>query len=130
MAERLTGRPKSEILRRVLRWWSRGVGDSDSVDTFVDFWVALEALADSYEGNNVQPQTCECGRLIKSRPINGVLRAYLRFLGMNDDAELISKLSSARADLIHYALSEEALKYLPEVSRILKTCIQKEVDGT
>jgi len=130
MARQVSNHPKSELLTRVLRWYSRGVSDSDNVDRFVDFWVALEALADSYEGEDIQPHICQCGRLINLRPINGVMRAYLKSLGMKEDAELVSTISSARGDLFHRALTPDALKHIPDVQRILKICIQKEIDAT
>jgi hypothetical protein len=125
MVNRVSSHPKVEILTQALRWYGQGVSDSDSIDRFVDFWVALEAHADSYEGTDVQPYSCECGRLINSRPINGVLRAYLNSLGLKQEAQSISTMSSARGDLFHRALAPNALEQLPEVQRILKTCIQK-----
>ncbi len=126
LAKRIPGHKKADVLARVLRWHARGTSDSDSVDKFVDYWIALETLADSY-GDKVEPYVCQdCGYTVNQRPVNGVLRAYLRSLEMVEAAERISTLAEARAKLFHEA-STRALEYLSEVQGILKTCIQKEL---
>lgn len=125
LAKRIPGHKKADVLARVLRWHARGTSDSDSVDKFVDYWVALETLANSYEAE-VVPEVCRCGRTVRKRPVNGILRAYLESLGMVEAADRISTLGQARGKLFHVA-STEALEYLSEVQGILKTCIQKEL---
>lgn len=121
-----TDHSKAEVLGRVLRWYARGTSDADSLDKFIDYWIALEALADSYEGK-VEPFDCDvCGHTINPRPVNGVLRAYLRSLEMIEEAKRISALAEVRSNLFHEA-STKALDYLPEVQAILKSCIQKEL---
>jgi len=97
LTARVRNHPKSELLTRCLRWYARGIRDSDNLDRFVDSWIALEALANSYEGN-VEPDVRQCGRVIRSRPVNGLMRTYLRSLGMNDQVESISRLSTQEVD--------------------------------
>jgi len=127
MARRVESHPKAEVLTRALRWFARGVADSDKVDKFADFWIALEALADSYEGTDVEPYLCKsCRHVINPRPVGGLLRAYLRSFGMNTEAESMHTLSAKRGKLFHRALESRALESLGQVERILKTCIQHE----
>jgi len=117
---------KAELLGRVLRWYVRGTADADGLDRFVDFWIALEALANSYQGD-VEVSVCpKCKHVLNPRPVNGILRAYLKSLEMNEAAERVTGLSNERAKLFHEA-SPKALEHLPEVQNILKTCIQKEI---
>jgi hypothetical protein len=131
MARRLENHPKRELLTRALHWFARGVADSDKVDKFADWWIALEALADSYEGVDIQPYLCEaCGHMINPRPIGGLLRAYLQSFRMNAETDSMSALSAGRAELFHRALESHALDSLGEVGRILKICIQHEINGS
>lgn len=127
LTKRVTGHDKAEVLGRVLRWYARGASDIDGVDKFVDYWVALEALADSYEGQ-VEAHNCQnCGHTINPRPVSGILRAYLRSLGMSEAADRVSTLQDARSELVHEA-STRALEHLAEAQGILKNCIQRELD--
>jgi hypothetical protein len=126
LTSRVTSHSKAEVLERVLRWYARGSIDTDSIDKFLDYWVALEALADSYEGK-VQPHECQkCGHTVNPRLINGVQRAYLESLGMIEEAGKVSTLAQARGKLFHEG-SVGALKYLSEVQAVLKSCVQKEL---
>jgi len=126
LAKQVLSHGKAEVLGRVLRWHARGTTDTDSLDKFVDYWIALEVLADSYKGD-VEAYVCpKCKHVLNPRPVNGVLRAYLRFLGMKEAADRLSDFSDERAKLFHEA-SPKALEHLPEVLSILKTCIQKEL---
>jgi hypothetical protein len=127
LAKQVLSHDKAEVLGRVLRWHARGTTDTDSLDKFVDYWIAMEVLADSYEGDDVEAYVCpKCNHVLNPRPVNGVLRAYLRFLGMKEAADRVSDFSYERAKLFHEA-SPKALEHLPEVLGILKACIQKEL---
>lgn len=130
LVRRLENHRRGEVLTRALRWFSRGIGDTDSIDKFVDYWVALEALVNSYEGTDVEPHLCQtCGHVINPRPIGGLSRAYLNSLGMLKEAELMSNLSPRRGELFHRALAARALESLADVQGILKTCIVREIDA-
>lgn len=131
LAKHMQSHQKAKVLTRALRWFSQGIGDHDNIDKFVDCWVALELLANSYEGRDIEAHRCQgCGHVINPRPRGGLLRAYLKSLGMIKEAESISTLSSGRGELFHDALATHALESLTEVQRILKTCIQREIDLT
>lgn len=126
LTRRVRGDDKAEVLGRVLRWYARGTSDIDSVDRFVDYWVALEALASSY-GGEVEADTCHnCGHTTTSRPVSRILRAYLRSLRMNEAADRVSTLQDARSELVHEG-STRALEHLAEVQGILRNCIQREL---
>jgi hypothetical protein len=126
LARQVLRHEKVEVLTRVLRWYARGAGDTDDVDKFVDYWIALDALAHSYEGE-VKPYACDgCGHLLNPRPVNGVMKAYLTSLEMNEAADRIATLADARANLFHEALTG-ALEYIQDVQNILKNCIKREM---
>ncbi len=130
LARRLETHRRAEVLTRAIRWFSRGIGDPDNIDRFVDYWVALEALANSYEGSDVEAHACQdCGHVINPRPVGGLMRAYLNSLGMTREAETISTLSSRRGELFHRAVATRAVESSPEVQGILRACIVREIDA-
>jgi hypothetical protein len=126
LAKRVKNLRKAQALIRSLRWYARGVGDSDPVDKFVDFWLGFESLSLTFNGSDVQAHTCgKCGAVINPRPFGGVMRAYLKSVGLHADAESISHLTSVRSDLMHRATppTETDVK---EVQELLKKCIHEE----
>lgn len=129
LINKILSHSKRELLTRVLRWYARGTGDIDKMDKFTDYWVALEALANSYNGE-VEAFVCpnpKCRLTLNPRPVNGILRAYLKSLGMTEEAERMSTLTKARSKLFHEASTARALENLAEVQAILKDCIHKEL---
>lgn len=126
-ANRVEGHQKTGLLIRVLRWFARGAADPDPIDKFIDYWVGLEALANSYHGD-VAPRICEaCGHTLDPRPVTGLLRAYFTSLDLRDEAGKVSELQSNRSDLLHEGLESRALESLTEVQRILQSSIEREI---
>jgi hypothetical protein len=119
---------KAEVLTRVLRWYARATAETDTTDKFIDYWIALEALADSYTGEVDAYECPRCEHVLNPRPVNGLLRAYLRSLGMNQAADRIPALAGLRGKLFHEALTG-ASEYIQEVQEMLRNCITGEMAG-
>lgn len=129
MRNRLREHERKNSLATSLHWYCRGLSESDLTDRFVDYWVAMEVLANSYPAT-VDAQICRnCGVELRSRPYSGLLREYLREIGMRTESTRVDDYEQKRGDLFHSGRTEGALEVLQEIEQVLRTCFQREIYG-
>ena len=127
MRNRIREHGRKNPLATALHWYCRGLSESDLTDRFVDYWVAMEVLANSYPAT-VEAQTCgNCGVELRSRTYSGLLREYLREIGMRTESARVDYYEQKRGDLFHSGRTEGAVEVLPEIEQVLRTCFRREI---
>jgi len=128
IVEGLTSDPSKELVLRAIGWYSRGVADTsaDLMFKFMDHWISLETLSNTYRGK-VKPTKCRsCGQTLSKRPVRSVLREFLTSLGYQESVQDIMKCSDIRNRLFHRADAEdEARDMQPILTLTLRNCILK-----
>lgn len=121
VAEKLNAQNPDSLVMRAANWYVRGQADSDPLDRFIDHWIGLETLSNTYSGQ-VDPSRCMCcDNIINSRPHGGVLRAFLSNRGLGHKAELAMELANIRGKLFHVATAvEQAVSKLPDLTSLLQ----------
>lgn len=122
---------ESDLRKRAVHWYMKGMKDSDFVDRFISHWIALEALSNLYEGD-VEPYTCpnqDCKHILHPRPHGSVLRSFLKSLGLKNVSNDIKQMSNIRGDLFHKGKRlKEATSSQPILQEILKQSILKTMN--
>lgn len=124
LVQRISSDPSMELFHRAMSWYARGIADSDLVDKFIDHWIALETLSNTYEGP-VDPRKCPyCDNVIDPKPDRAVLRAFLHHLKLQDFTETVMESSGIRGRLFHEArATEEARSMQPLLTNALRHCL-------
>jgi hypothetical protein len=124
MMQRMTVDPSKELLSRAMSWYSRGLRETDLVDKFIDHWVALETLSNTYTGPT-EPRKCpHCDNIIDRRPDRAVLRGFLKGLGLQGNWKIAMQYSDIRGRLLHEAkATNEAASQQPLLTNLLKLCL-------
>jgi len=119
---------ESDLRKRAINWFIKGMKDSDFVDRFISHWIALEALSNLYEGE-VEPYTCpnqDCQHILNPRPHGSVLWSFLKSLGLKNESTDVNQMSKIRGNLFHEGKRlKEAASSQPKLQEILKQSILK-----
>ena len=130
LVERISSDTSMELFHRAMSWYARGVADSDLVDKFIDHWIALETLSNTYEGPVDSRKCPRCDSVIDPKPDRAVLRAFLNHLDLQNLTETVMESSGIRGRLFHEArATEEARSMQPILTEALKHCLFKCLAG-
>ncbi len=123
LVRRVSSNASMELFHRAMSWYARDVADSDLVDKFIDHWIALETLSNTYHGP-VEARNCpHCGNIIDPKPDRAVLRGFLNHLGLQAHTKTVMECSDIRGRLFHEArATEEARSMQPILTEALRQC--------
>jgi len=114
-------------VRRVIRWWARGIATDDGVDRLGALTTALDILAGDYDGVPGRTRTCaECGHIQQIGP--GLRERVVSYLTeeLSHDEETADQIYESRIDLAHgrSSLSEDDLRRFREHGELLARAIR------
>ncbi len=112
-------------IRRALRWYRLGVNATVPDDQFMNFWFALELVAEFQKSTEKVPSKCpECESPLycescKTRPVHKpypkqAIRALLKAIDKECDDATIRRLDKTRNSLMHGSTLKEIEDSLPQ----------------
>ena len=124
LVQKITADPSKELFSRAMSWYSRGLRETDLVDKFIDHWIALETLSNTYTGPT-EPKKCPyCNEVVDPKPDRAIVRGFLKSLGLQGNQKIAMKCNDIRGRLLHEAkATSEATALQPLLTNLLKTCL-------
>jgi hypothetical protein len=125
MIERLSEFEIPPPVRRALRWYRLGVNATAPDDQFMNFWFALEIIAEFRKSSDKVPDRCpQCRSPLycescKTNPVHRpyakqAIRDLLKAVDKDCDDSVIDRLDKTRNGLMHGSTLREIEESLPE----------------
>jgi hypothetical protein len=123
--ERLMEFDMPPAIRRAMRWYRLGVNETNPDDQFVNFWFALEIVAEFQKSTGKVPDRCpQCQSPLycescKTHPVHRpyakqAIRALLKAADKDCDDATIELLDKTRNSLMHGSTLDEIEESLPQ----------------